>query len=142
MCTSVSKDQLLLKYAVHKYVTYLYVLSMQISNVSGFFMHLFWTIVIFAIFLKDVCLPGWSLNKVNCRCYKFQSRAASWTQASKECQRIAPTNPRGVPPVTARHLAAPQNKQENDFVADLAGKCCHEDFELFEPSYRKNICNC
>ena len=24
-------------------------------------------------------------------------------------------------PVTARHLAAPQNKQENDFVADLAG---------------------
>ena len=26
-----------------------------------------------------------------------------------------------MPPVTARHLAAPQNKQENDFVADLAG---------------------
>ena len=39
-----------------------------------------------------------------------------------ECQRIAPTNsdPRS-PPVTARHLAAPQSLRENDFLADLTG---------------------
>merc|ERR1711915_103116 len=49
------------------------------------------------------------------------SRRLSWPQAGRECQMVAPTNPRPGPPVTARHLAAPQNAQENDFIADLAG---------------------
>ena len=70
---------------------------------------------------KGVCQSGWTLYR-NCRCYKFITQAATWTKANSECQRIAPTNsdPRS-PPVTARHLAAPQNKQENDFLAGLTG---------------------
>ena len=77
--------------------------------------------MIFSCILSGVCLPGWSLNSGNCRCYKFLTKPATWTEANSECQRIAPTNPRDRPPVTARHLAAPQSKPENDFLANLTG---------------------
>ena len=71
--------------------------------------------------LSDVCQNGWKLNRSNCRCYKFVATPTTWTEANKICQRIAPTNSLPNPPVTRRHLAAIANKQENDFVANLAG---------------------
>ena len=68
--------------------------------------------------LSLTCASGWTRNADNCRCYKFVTTSRSWTEASKDCQEIAPVNRFG-PPVTARHLAAPQNKKENDFICDL-----------------------
>jgi len=68
---------------------------------------------------EEVCLPGWTLNSNNCRCYKLITTPATWTDANIDCQRIAPYNPFNKPPVTRRHLAAINNTQENDFVAGL-----------------------
>ena len=70
---------------------------------------------------KDVCLPGWNVNPSNCRCYKFIQESVTWTEANKRCQEIAPTNQPPNPPVTRRHLAAIENVEENNFVANLVG---------------------
>ena len=73
------------------------------------------------MFFKDVCKRGWKLNPTNCRCYKFQSKAATWKKANRVCQRIAPNNKDSEPPVTARHLASITNQQEQDFIVKLTG---------------------
>ena len=61
-----------------------------------------------------VCQPGWTLNSQNCRCYKFVTTPASWTDANKKCQKIEPFDT-----FTRGHLASVNNKQENDFIASL-----------------------
>merc|ERR1712110_245374 len=89
-------------------------------------MKAFWGLLFMCVLAQglrdgDVCIHGWKLNPSNCRCYKFQSQAATWTEANRVCQSIAPTNQPPAPPVTARHLASITNQQEQDFIVNLTG---------------------
>ena len=69
------------------------------------------------------CQHGWTFNSRTHKCYKFVHAAKTWTQANRECKRIAPTEGSGHKPIVKRHLASISSKAENDFVKGLIGTC-------------------
>ena len=48
--------------------------------------------------------------------------AATWTDANKACQEIAPRKSFPNLPITRRHLASVVDKEENDFIVRLIGR--------------------